>query len=224
MVTVRQHANRLSLFDLPPELRMQIYGYISADIDSLSDDAEKLRIEDYILTVRKDWPNQRQATLRNRNAHFRDFQLVSRQVRSEFLATWAEQVTHHGDVLHLTRWPSFQHYSGRRASKELSGIIWRTVRGMLQNVEDRLGVARNVRHIKLFVRLTTFFEGAPTERLALLNSALIAERLDLLDDSLAHPELVIEVEVVCTHGGDSVFHTCTVHTAATRWPPGERGE
>ena len=205
-VIIRQDASIMSLFDLPAELRMLIYSHISKVVHGTHSEDEWYRVLDDRLKIDGLWTRklhiERHDVLSSRHARFLDLQLVSRQVRLEFLEAWAETIDHHKLLIDDGR-PYRACELRCRTSKEISGMIFTTVRTMLHDMENRLGVARHVRHIKLFVRLTTYITFEAVDRLARFSSAAVASQLERLDESVAHPELVIEVQMVCTHPWDA---------------------
>ncbi|TKA61871.1 hypothetical protein B0A55_10458 [Friedmanniomyces simplex] len=202
-VTMKRDPDRLGLFDLPPELRTQIYSYISQHIQSLYDDEGRDRLTDDLLRVSTCWTQDRFVALMKRNARFVKMQLVSRQVREEILGTWAEEVVHYGR-LRFDIWQEQCRWDFR-SLQQLPYAIWSATREVLEKLNDRFGVARYVRHVKLVARFEAKSHGeGPAELLARFDSNGIARQLDHFDAAFAHPDLVVELAVVCTHGQDGM--------------------
>ncbi|KAK3111122.1 hypothetical protein LTR53_013956 [Teratosphaeriaceae sp. CCFEE 6253] len=204
ILTAKRHAEKLGFFDLPPEVRILIYSRISDDVDSIYDQDRHIREIDNSIDAPTRVLAQAVPARVRRRERLLQLQLVSRQFRAELLPAWAGQIVHHGAL------PFQIHRNGGRgrastSHKELPYAIWSAAREMLERLEARFGVGKSVRRIKLFSRSEALLERGPQEILAGIQGRRIAYHLEALDSSIAHPGLIVEVELVGTRRGDGMY-------------------
>ena len=202
-------------FNLPLELRRQIYEYnfhykqLSGPRESSSEPTSRASAE-----VAK----AKYKTV----VHITTLQFVNRQLRKEYLSVWAEQHIHlfqlkldfwrlikekdtpPADFAMATPWTARQMIS----AKTLAEALWTQLRGFLQDIESRYGVARRIRHIKIQTKIT------PTRKHSIdvqhpfhmVGQAPILKTLrymQRLDDSLAHANLIVELVVSASNNRQS---------------------
>ncbi|KAK5745463.1 hypothetical protein LTR17_001333 [Elasticomyces elasticus] len=196
-------ASTFLILDFPAELRMQIFQGIADSIQGEYDDNERTRLIDNEGTrISAEQEQQLKLALCRRQTRFLETQLVSRQIRAEFLSAWAERTVHFGGLLDPNIYQDADGWT-KSSIERIPHAIWFAARNFLSDLERRLGVGRKVRHLKFSVREQAYYRKGPTQLLAQIGCETIARHLDRLDPALARPELTIEVDLVCTHWGNA---------------------
>ncbi|KAK4897160.1 hypothetical protein LTR27_005053 [Elasticomyces elasticus] len=202
-------ASTFRILDLPAELRMQIFQRIADSIQGEYDGNERTRLIDTERTrISAEQEQRLTLALCRRQTRFLETQLISRQIQAEFLPTWAERNVHFGGLLDDPNIHQDPDGCTKSSIERIAHAIWFAARNFLSDLERRLGVGRKVRHLRFSVREQAcaywpYYRKGPTQLLAQIGCETIARCLDRLDPALAHPELMIEMDLVCTHWGDA---------------------
>ncbi|KAK4554687.1 hypothetical protein LTR86_008189 [Recurvomyces mirabilis] len=207
-------------FELPRELRIQVYENLYQGCNSLPGSDEQLS-EIYNNTARhlKEWK-------RGRVKYASRLQLITHRFRDEYLKVWAERHVHNAE-LDLNFWSHVRRAEprdlappnqGRRSGKQLLNVsriaeaVWLRLRDCLQTIETRFGVANRVRHVKLHgsVAHDKTCPDELREPLSLLRAlplpSMVA-RLQRLDATLAHSGLTVELMILTTHPLETFWGT-----------------
>ncbi|KAK3676053.1 hypothetical protein LTR78_004245 [Recurvomyces mirabilis] len=216
-------------FDLPRELRIQVYENLYQGYNILPGSDVQLP-EIYNNTARnlKEWKC-------GRVKYASRLQLVDHQFRDEYLKVWAERHVHNAKI-NLNFWSHVRRAEprdlappnqGRRTGKQLLSVsriaeaVWLRLRDCLQTIETRFGVANRVRHVKLHdsVVYDTTCPDELREPLSLLRAlplpSMVAQ-LQRLDATLAHSSLSVELTILTTHPLKTFWGTLDYRRARRR--------
>ncbi|KAK4554695.1 hypothetical protein LTR86_008197 [Recurvomyces mirabilis] len=207
----RTKQKRFRFFDLPNELRVQIYEciYHDSQIFSLH---EPLLGQTWTSTV--EHMKQKHKIAVYTIIHYS----VTRRFRREYLSAWAEQHTH-DMILDLDFWRRIRTkdkppagfsmatpWKGRQliSAKTLADALWTQLRAHLQRIESRYAVARRVRRIVVHANIAQNWEHLadaqqPHHMVGQLAIRKALRHMQRLDHSLAHGNLVVELVVLATN-------------------------
>ncbi|KAK3641072.1 hypothetical protein LTR56_011518 [Elasticomyces elasticus] len=164
-------ASIFRILDLPAELRMQIFQRIADSVQGEYDDNERTRLIDNEGTrISAEQQQQLKLALYRRQNRFLETQLISRQIRAEFLSAWSERTVHFGGLLDPNR---YQDPDGctKSSIERIPHAIWFTARNFLSDLERQFSVGRKVQHLKFSVREPAcaywpYYRKGPTQLLA----------------------------------------------------------
>ncbi|KAK3676045.1 hypothetical protein LTR78_004237 [Recurvomyces mirabilis] len=198
-------------FDLPRELRVQIYEYIYHD-------SQIFGFNEPLLGQTWKSSMEHMKVKHKRAVYAIILYSVTCRFRHEYLCVWAEQHTHDmkldldfwrrirnkdkapADFSMATPWKGHQLVG----AKTLAEALWTQLSAHLQKIELRYGVARRIRHVVVHANSAQNWEHLadaqqPHHMVGQLAIQKALRHMQRLDHSLAHGNLVVELVVLATN-------------------------